>query len=574
MTAIEDGTAGDAISYEAIPKNDITTTQSMTTTTNSEANKQKLGERMALFSNKVRKHGSLSSSSVRFPRIEMKDLDGSDEGKQEQQEQKKESYQKDEQSSSVSHKEIISVDEAIEKIGTGPFQFMVLIAAGLCFSADSMEIMLLSFLSIILREQWDLSSTETASITACVFAGALVGTLVLGPLGDRIGRRPVLLISCFFISFFGITTAFSQSFVVLLINRFWVGFGVGGLTVPFDILAELLPTSARGKNLAEIEFFWTAGSMAVPLAAYMTIGSGGSWQVFVLLCTIPCLASALISLFYVPESPRWLISCGRDEEAMEVLKAAAKMNGKDPGVLFPKGTILEDETEERSRFFDLFKPKWRNLTLNLWGVWAGFAIGYYGTVIVVTQVFDEVSDKQLPDTAEDHVNFDYSAIFVSSCSEIVGTVLMIFLVDRIGRVPLQILSFVMGGICLIALCFFASSENRSLVVFIAFVARVFEMAGSSTAFIAAAEVLSTEIRTTGHSAANAVARVGGFISPYLVGGGLSLRAVGLIMLLIHALTAICASRLPETKGVSLDHRDGVDSEPSTADESGGLMEIM
>ena len=70
------------------------------------------------------------------------------------------------------------IDDAIELIGCGRFQHRILAAAGFCFMADSMEIMLLSFLSTILKEEWGLSSTEAASITSCVFAGAILGTLV------------------------------------------------------------------------------------------------------------------------------------------------------------------------------------------------------------------------------------------------------------------------------------------------------------------------------------------------------------------------------------------------------------
>eukprot|EP00970_Alexandrium_tamarense_P002933 scaffold420_cov184-Alexandrium_tamarense.AAC.8 len=97
-------------------------------------------------------------------------------------------------------------------------------------------------------------------MTACVFAGSLFGTLTLGYLGDHYGRRPAFLLSCAIISVFGVLTAFSTGYSSLLGIRFMVGFGVGGLTVPFDIFAEFLPTSARGKHLLVIEYFWTAGS--------------------------------------------------------------------------------------------------------------------------------------------------------------------------------------------------------------------------------------------------------------------------------------------------------------------------
>ena len=79
----------------------------------------------------------------------------------------------------------ITVDEAIECLGTGRFQFIVLTAAGLCFAADAMQVLLLSFLSEVLRLEWNLSDDETAFITSMLFIGAIFGTLTLGPLADR-----------------------------------------------------------------------------------------------------------------------------------------------------------------------------------------------------------------------------------------------------------------------------------------------------------------------------------------------------------------------------------------------------
>lgn len=126
----------------------------------------------------------------------------------------------------------IDVDEAIERLGMGKFQTDILFAAGLCFAADAMEILLLSFLSVVLKVEWGLTDRQENTIISVVFAGAMVGTLILSPLGDIIGRRPVFTFTAATISVFGIVTAACQTYEWLLFSRFMVGFGVGGLTVP------------------------------------------------------------------------------------------------------------------------------------------------------------------------------------------------------------------------------------------------------------------------------------------------------------------------------------------------------
>lgn len=158
-------------------------------------------------------------------------------------------------------KKPITIDDAVESLGMGGFQYRVLFAAGLCFAADSMEVLLLSFLSVVLKAVWNLSDEQTATITSSVFVGALLGTLVLGYLGDHLGRKPVFTMTAGIICISGFLTAVANNFWTLLLFRFMVGFGVGGLTVPFDTLAEFVPNSHRGSNLLLIEYFWTAGTL-------------------------------------------------------------------------------------------------------------------------------------------------------------------------------------------------------------------------------------------------------------------------------------------------------------------------
>ena len=153
---------------------------------------------------------------------------------------------------SKTHHHVVPIETAIELVGTGAFQRQILLAAGLCFMADAMEVLLLSFLSTVLKHEWNLSEGEVDSIVAVVFAGALLGTLLLGRAGDVFGRKPVFAVTAFVIAIAGVVTAFCQNYEQLLFARFWVGFGVGGLIVPFDMLGEFLPSAARGKNLLYI----------------------------------------------------------------------------------------------------------------------------------------------------------------------------------------------------------------------------------------------------------------------------------------------------------------------------------
>ena len=119
-----------------------------------------------------------------------------------------------------------------ERVGTGNFQRRMGLAAGLCFAADSMEILLLSFLAVVVQAEWNLTHEQTSGITSSVFLGAMIGTLLLGPLGDKYGRKPAFVASAAIIAVFGLLTAAATNLTTLIIVRFFVGVGVGGLIVP------------------------------------------------------------------------------------------------------------------------------------------------------------------------------------------------------------------------------------------------------------------------------------------------------------------------------------------------------
>lgn len=318
------------------------------------------------------------------------------------------------------------------------------------------------------------------------------------------------------------------------------------------MLSEFLPTSHRGVHLLFIEYFWTAGTLLVPVLAYFTLGhnGGSSWQLFVVLCAVPCVVSAILSILLVPESPRWLCARGRCDEALEILQDAARINGRHDvdTLLFPPGTILTTQ-EEHSTLRDLFSPKWKSITLRLWGTWLGFSLLYYGTIQAITLIFSSSNNEQSGDDADD---FDFTAIFFSSSAELIGLTLVIFIVDRVGRVYPTTACYVLGGISVFLLCLLDSmGASRAVLLICSLLSRLFLMGATCLTWVSTSEILSTEVRTTGHSAANAIARVGGALSPYLISNGIPIQVVGVIMLGISLITARFTWKLPETRGVAM-----------------------
>jgi MFS family permease len=208
----------------------------------------------------------------------------------------------------------------------GMFHYRLLAICGLSFMADAMEVSLLSFMAPCVGLSWALADSEIAGIASAVFAGILLGSLCWGPVADVYGRRLSYLWGASLIILGGIISAFCTSYVSLIIFRAIVGFGVGGISVPFDLLAEYIPASHRGQYLMYIEYFWTLGSMFVAACAWIFLEKY-DWRVLTLVTAVPVTVGLSWSICYLPESPRWLLQQGRVGEAEQCVARMAAVNG-------------------------------------------------------------------------------------------------------------------------------------------------------------------------------------------------------------------------------------------------------
>jgi MFS family permease len=331
----------------------------------------------------------------------------------------------------------ITLDEALEMNKVGFYHYRILLLCGLAFMADALEVNLLSFLSTCAGAEWDLTDTQKASITGVVFAGIILGSGFWGIISDWYGRKIGFILATAIITFGGVLTGFATSYPLLLFFRGLVGFGLGGANVPFDLLAELLPSNQRGCFLIYIEFFWTIGSITVAGLAWAMLDSQG-WRVLALLTVIPVGLSSLISIIYLPESPRWLLSVGRNAEAEKIVRDAAMING----IEMPEFRIKYEETEEsKVDYLNIIKdPALRKITLPLWAAWAGFGFTYYGIILFVSRIYSTTNDDSTS------CSFDYPSIFYNALSEIAGVTLSAMLVESIGRVNMQTIFYFFSGL--------------------------------------------------------------------------------------------------------------------------------
>ncbi|MET0434636.1 MAG: sugar porter family MFS transporter [Cellulomonas sp.] len=167
-------------------------------------------------------------------------------------------------------------------------------------------------------------------VTSSLLVGAAIGALLCGRLADRVGRRRTLvaLAVVFFVGALGSVVA--PSFEVMAATRFVLGLAVGGASVTVPVyLAELAPTERRGAITGRNEIAIVVGQLAafVINAVIGTVWSDhpGVWRYMLAVQAVPAVA-LFVGMLRMPESPRWLLSRGREDDALAVLRQV-----RDPG---------------------------------------------------------------------------------------------------------------------------------------------------------------------------------------------------------------------------------------------------
>jgi hypothetical protein len=212
---------------------------------------------------------------------------------------------------------------------------------------------------------------------------------------------------------------------------------------------------------------------------------------------------------------------------------------------------------------DLLSREWRKTTLTLWCLWGSYAFLYYGTVLAITLAFsshdnnNNININNINNNPQNQqgafASFDYTAMMVASSAELVGVTLVKNTVDRFGRIPCLKTYFGMGGFFVILLVWLRSptttgGATRWERILWAFLARLFVYSGSNIVWIITAELLPTRLRTTGHSCANAVARLGALLAPYGVAPDKTPGSMGVAMVTVTCILQLCLHQLPETMG--------------------------
>ncbi|XP_009589979.1 monosaccharide-sensing protein 2-like [Nicotiana tomentosiformis] len=177
---------------------------------------------------------------------------------------------------------------------------------------------------LYIKKEFNLQTQPTMEglIVAMSLIGATVITTFSGPVSDMLGRRPMLIISSVLYFLSGLVMLWSPNVYVLLLARLLDGFGIGlAVTLVPVYISETAPPEIRGQLNTFPQFTGCVGMfLSYCMVFGMSLTPSPSWRLMLGVLSIPSLAYFFFTLFYLPESPRWLVSKGRMKEAKQVLQ--------------------------------------------------------------------------------------------------------------------------------------------------------------------------------------------------------------------------------------------------------------
>lgn len=208
----------------------------------------------------------------------------------------------------------------------------------------------------------ELTATQIGLITSVLLAGAAIGAVVGGHLSDRIGRRRLIiaLAVIFFVAAVGCVVA--PSYVILLVFRFLLGLAVGGASVTVPVyLGEVAPFEHRGSLVSRNELMIVTGQF-LAFVINAIIGNvfhadAHTWRYMMTVAALPAIA-LFFGMLRMPESPRWLVLKGREDEALEVLKQVRSEERAVAEMAEVRVLAAEAKLEQEGTLREVFATKW------------------------------------------------------------------------------------------------------------------------------------------------------------------------------------------------------------------------
>ena len=424
---------------------------------------------------------------------------------------------------------------ATSKLGSATYVFGAL--GGLLFGYD---LGVVAGALLLIKPGFGLSAIEVGFVTSSLLVGCMIGALGCARLADAVGRRRLVVAAGAVFGVGCLVAAVAPNLGIIVTGRFVMGLAVGALSMTVPIyLSEIAPARARGA-LSGLNQLMISSGILIAYLINLGLSSGAQWRVAFALALVPAIA-LVIGVYFQPESPRWLMRRGREDEARLVL---ARITDDVDGEVARIRAVLDGPV--RTTVAALLGDR-RLRRVLLIGVGVAFlqqviginTIIYYAPTILTTLGFGK--------SAALLANAGLGALTV------VVTVIMLLVVDRIGRRRPLIYGAIAMAIAMAALG--TASSGWFAIACLALFKISFSMSWGGMAWILLGEIFPLNVRGPAMALATFANWAGnlfvGLFFPVLLGVG-----TGLVFYIFAAVGVIACGFairfVPETRGKSLE----------------------
>lgn len=300
--------------------------------------------------------------------------------------------------------------------------------------------------------EFSLSSLQLGWSVSSLTLAATLAMLGAGPLSDRVGRKPVLKLAAVLFALSAIASAMATNFWFLVVARMVGGIGVGAsLIIAPMYIAEMAPPESRGRLVSFNQFNIVTGISVAFFSNYLILTLGQSesglseylglddfgWRWMLGIEALPA-ALYFFALYLVPESPRWLLMQGREDEALRVLE---NINGPEDGqreLATISRSIASESSQEAESWSQLFHSSLKLVLL------LGITVGVLQQITGINAVFYYA--PMIFEQSGIGTNAAFMQAALVGVTNVIFTILAMALIDRLGRRSL--LTFGLSGIAL------------------------------------------------------------------------------------------------------------------------------
>ena len=396
-----------------------------------------------------------------------------------------------------------NVEQVLRDGGLSRFHKKAILVTGAAWTFVAMEILLVGFVAPTFTAIWHLDGRMQGLVNSAALAGSLCGSLVLGRLADRIGRRTIFQYAILWYALFTAGTALAWGPWSVMTFRFLAGLGLGGLlVVDPSMLAEYLPPQRRGRLLVFLDFWWPVGLLVATGLSFLFLGPSfdrfgdWSWRYLFLAASFPAFLAFVVRRT-LPESPYFLARRGRSREAADVLE---EITGRpvEPGA-------VSAPPEAESSVRELAEPALRGRSVTTALVWIALNVSYYGLFLWLPFVLQ----------GEKHFHVDvYLLLTLSALSQFPGYGAAIWLVERIGRKPTLAAFLFLGGVSAYA---FSAADTEGVYITALFFVGFFNLGAWGAVYPYTAELFPTRLRSSAFGLMEGVGKAAAIAGPYIFG---------------------------------------------------------